>query len=277
MFLKDLAAKTHRGLAGRVESWKSGGGLCYGYRVVRGFNERGEPIRGDRAIEPGEALVVRRIFEMFAGGISPIGIAKILNAEGVPGPEGRNWRDTTIPGHAARGTGILRNEIYAGRPVWNRMRFLRDPATGKRASRINSEAAWTRANVPDLRIVDDQLWDRVRAGLEGIREALGADNPNRPPFWESRRSVNVLTRKVFCGVCGGAMTNIGRDYLACPAARKQCICANSRGIRRRAVETLIFDALRDRLMAPDLVAEFRHSRGCIRISPRSIATRGAPT
>jgi len=43
MFLKDLAAKTHRGLAGRVEAGKTGGGLCYGYRVVRGFNERGEP------------------------------------------------------------------------------------------------------------------------------------------------------------------------------------------------------------------------------------------
>ncbi|GBR01742.1 hypothetical protein AOE01nite_28840 [Acetobacter oeni] len=35
LFLKDLAAKTHRGLRGRVEDGKSGGGLCYGYRVVR--------------------------------------------------------------------------------------------------------------------------------------------------------------------------------------------------------------------------------------------------
>ena len=48
MFLKDLAAKTHRGLAGRVEAGKSGGGLCYGYRVVRAINERGDPVRGDR-------------------------------------------------------------------------------------------------------------------------------------------------------------------------------------------------------------------------------------
>ena len=35
LFLKDLAAKTHRGLRGRVEHGKSGGGLCYGYRVVK--------------------------------------------------------------------------------------------------------------------------------------------------------------------------------------------------------------------------------------------------
>lgn len=32
LFLKDLAAKTHRGLQGRVEAGKSGGGLCYGTR-----------------------------------------------------------------------------------------------------------------------------------------------------------------------------------------------------------------------------------------------------
>jgi site-specific DNA recombinase len=35
LFLKDLAAKTHRGLRGRVKDGKSGGGLCYGYRVVK--------------------------------------------------------------------------------------------------------------------------------------------------------------------------------------------------------------------------------------------------
>jgi site-specific DNA recombinase len=41
LFLKDLADKTRRGLRGRVELGKSGGGLCYGYRVARpaSFNE----------------------------------------------------------------------------------------------------------------------------------------------------------------------------------------------------------------------------------------------
>ena len=35
LYLKDLAAKTHRGLRGRVEKGKAGGGLCYGYDVVK--------------------------------------------------------------------------------------------------------------------------------------------------------------------------------------------------------------------------------------------------
>ena len=36
LFLKDLADKTWRGLEGRVRQGMSGGGLCYGYNVVRG-------------------------------------------------------------------------------------------------------------------------------------------------------------------------------------------------------------------------------------------------
>ena len=49
---------------------------------------------------------------MFADGSSPIAIAKQLNQESISGPGGNAWRDTTIRGHAERGTGILRNELY---------------------------------------------------------------------------------------------------------------------------------------------------------------------
>jgi DNA invertase Pin-like site-specific DNA recombinase len=79
--LKDLAAKTHRGLRGRVEDGKSGGGLCYGYRVVKKLDQRGEPIRGDREIDEAQAIVARRILREFASGISPRAIARALNAE----------------------------------------------------------------------------------------------------------------------------------------------------------------------------------------------------
>jgi site-specific DNA recombinase len=43
LFLKDLAAKTHRGLRGRVEAGKSGGGNAYGYKVVRRFGPDNTP------------------------------------------------------------------------------------------------------------------------------------------------------------------------------------------------------------------------------------------
>ena len=195
LFLKDLAQKTHRGLRGRIEAGKSAGGRCYGYDVVRRTDERGEIVRGERAINPDEAAVVQRIFGMFAAGASPIAIAKTLNEKGIPGPSGRAWRDTTIRGHALRSTGILRNELYIGRLVWNRLTFIRNPATGRRVSRMNAGVQLIAHDVPALRIIDQELWDRVQARLASIRVESGAENPDRPRYWETRRAHHVLTGK----------------------------------------------------------------------------------
>jgi hypothetical protein len=66
----------------------------------------------------------------------------------------------------------------------------------------------------------------------------------------------LLSKKVFFGCCDGFMVNVGRDYLGCNAARKQGVCANTASIRRSELEALVLDALRTRLLAPELVAEF---------------------
>jgi hypothetical protein len=172
LFLKDLAAKTRRGLYGRVKAGRSPGGISFGYRMTREFDTRGEPIRGGREIDPAEAAVIHRIFEMFAAGRSPRGIARELNREDIPGPGGRKWRDTTIRGHAARGTGILRNELYIGRLVWNRQSFVRDPRTGKRLSRPNSKDHWVIEEVPKLLIVAQDLWNKAAARLHDQLDGL---------------------------------------------------------------------------------------------------------
>lgn len=81
LFLKDLADKTRRGLRGRVADGKSGGGLCFGYDVVKQFAANSEPIRGDRTINEAEAAVVRRIFADYLAGKSSRTIAFELNRE----------------------------------------------------------------------------------------------------------------------------------------------------------------------------------------------------
>ena len=53
LYLKDLAAKTHRGLRGRVEEGKAASGISYGYTVKRSFNPDGASATGDREIVPG--------------------------------------------------------------------------------------------------------------------------------------------------------------------------------------------------------------------------------
>ena len=168
LFLKDLAAKTHRGLRGRVEKGRSGGGLCYGYDVVTTFDAVGEPVRGARTINEAEANVVRRVFRDFASGVSPRTIARRLNAESIPCPSGKLWTDSTIRGQVKRGTGLINNELYIGRLVWNRLRYVENPETGKRVSRINPREEWIVAEVPELRIIDDELWQAVKQRQEEL-------------------------------------------------------------------------------------------------------------
>ena len=73
LFLKDLAAKTHRGIRGRVEKGMSGGGLCYGYDVVRRLREGGlEAVA--------EASVYGTLRRLFADGL--------LSSYVVPSDEG---------------------------------------------------------------------------------------------------------------------------------------------------------------------------------------------
>jgi site-specific DNA recombinase len=135
LFLRDLAAKVHRGLRGRVEGGHSGGGNSYGYSVVRRLDPSGQPVTGERQIDAAQAAIVTRIFRAYAAGQSPKRIALDLNADGVPGPRGGAWSSITINGNRARGTGVLNNEIYVGRLCWNRLIYVKDPETGRRRSR----------------------------------------------------------------------------------------------------------------------------------------------
>ncbi|MCZ8104298.1 MAG: recombinase family protein [Burkholderiales bacterium] len=256
LFLRDLAAKTHRGLRGRVEQGRSAGGKAYGYKVAKEVDADGERVRGKRMIVPDEAAVVRRIFSKFASGASPRSIATRLNQEDVAGPEGRPWQDTTIRGHAGRGTGILRNELYIGRLVWNRMRFIKDPATGKRVSRPNPPSEWIVEDVPELRIIDDELWQRVSDRLTEIAASPTAQAIKAGRFWERRRPRNVLTGLAVCGCCGHPLAAVGKDYLRCSRAHRNGLCTNKTSVKRGVLEEIVVGALQHNLMAPDLVAEF---------------------
>ncbi len=256
LFLKDLAQKTRRGLEGRVRQGRSGGGKAYGYDVVKEYDAEGNPVPGGRRINQAEAVVVRRIFEAFAAGHSPRAIARQLNNDNIPGPGGRPWSDTTIRGHATRRTGILRNDLYAGKMVWNKQHYVKDPHTGRRLARPNPESEWIVKDVPHLRILDQDIWDRVQARLDAIRQSPAVRKARKTKFWLNRRPKHLLTGLVRCGRCGGSFAAIGSNYLACGVARRTGACDNRRSIPRPAIERLVLDALKHNLMQPDLVREF---------------------
>ena len=182
--------------------------------------------------------MVKAIFRDFAAGLSPRAIARKLNQKAIPGPSGRPWRDTTIRGHFGRGTGILNNELYIGRLVWNRLTYLKDPKSGRRRSRHNPPEKWIVQDVPALRIVDDDLWQAVKTRQGSIRASDRVANARATRFWERRRSRHLLSGLVRCQECGSRYAAVGRDYLACSAARGSGTCSNRQSIRRAALEAL---------------------------------------
>ena len=255
LYLKDLAQKTRRGLEGRIRQGRSGGGLCYGYDLVEERASDGSPIRGQRSINSTEAIVVRRIFAEFTAGRSPKVIAHALNREIVPAPSGKAWGPSTIYGNWRRGTGILNNELYIGRLVWNRQHFVKDPNTGKRQARMNPKSKWVIEEVRHLRIIDQELWDRVKQRQEKTRSRVikGAGNIRSE---RARRPRYLLSGLLRCGNCGGGFSKISQHHYGCSTARNKGTCDNLLTIRRDLLEAAVMEGLKDHLMHPDCVKEF---------------------
>jgi site-specific DNA recombinase len=248
LYLSDLKQKTWRGQLGRALQGKVPGGKAYGYDLVAAAT-------GERQINLIEAAIINRIFTEFANGQSPRAIAKRLNAAGVPGPDGRPWGDTTIRGQAERGTGLLNNALYVGRLEWNRCSYVKDPQTGKRVARPNPREKWEIAEVPHLRVVDDELWRRVKARQEMLRFTIGRDAGGNALNRAHRRHF-LLSGLLVCGSCGSGYTIVGPDRYGCAAQRSKGTCTNRLLISRRALEDRVLRGLKERMMTPDLIAVF---------------------
>ena len=256
LFLNDLADKTRRGQRGRVEKGKAGGGLCYGYDVVRTIGADSQPTTGERVVNEVEADVIRRIFDEYAAGRSSRTIALDLNAAHIVGPQGREWGPSTIHGNVQRRNGILNNELYIGRLVWNRQRFLKNPESGKRIARPNPEADWVTQDVPELRIVDDARWRAVRDRQASLQMTSRETASN--PMVERRRAKYLFAGLTRCGCCGGGYAMISKDLLGCATSRNKGTCDNRVNIRRDALEASVLNGLRQHLMEPALFKEFCH-------------------
>lgn len=125
-------------------------------------------------------------------------------------------------------------------------------------ARTNPKDFVVTESVPELRIVEQALWDKVQARLASQRAVVEESDggPTRRRFWEQKRPVHLLTGRVFCGSCGALMQASGKDYLACRVALAHGPCTNRRSVRRGVLEGRILDALGSELMRPDLVAAF---------------------
>jgi DNA invertase Pin-like site-specific DNA recombinase len=138
LYIKELAKKTHRGLEGKVLQGLHAGGRCFGYNNVPGPS--GVRLR----VNEQEAATVHEIFTMAADGLSLRSIAKRLNNRGISparpraGKKYATWCPSAI-------RAMLRRDLYNGRIVWNKSRFVKQPGTNKRLRRARPQTEWKTA------------------------------------------------------------------------------------------------------------------------------------
>lgn len=239
LWIADLKHKIRRGMSGRVKDGKLAGGRAYGYRPTH--------IPGRPEICDPEATVVRRIFADYLSGMPPREIARALNAEGIPGPRGAKWAAATINGNTKRGHGLLQNPLYAGRLVWNRVRMVRDPDTGKRISRQNPPDQWHHADVPALALIDPASWEAAQT-----RKSERSHRPHQFPVVRKRK--RILSGLLKCGKCGGGMSAHDQRgtvvRVRCTTHGESGSCDNARRYRLDKIEAAVIAGVAARLNDP---------------------------
>jgi site-specific DNA recombinase len=261
LYLDDLRDKTHRGLAGQFGRGLSAGGRSFGYRT--------EAVDGGRrmVVDEAEAAHVRWIFEQAAEGRSPRAIAHELNQRGVASARGGTWAVSAIAGSTARGLGLLNNELYRGRVVWNRRQWLKDPETGARRYVERPQGEWQQfARRPSCASCPTTLWQRVHAGAaSGPRAAA--------------RTARAPCRRRSSAACWSArdaaapIIAINRERYGCGVHkdRGDAVCASRRTFPARDGRPPPGERAARRLLEPAAIAELQAP--CARCWP----ARRAPT
>jgi site-specific DNA recombinase len=270
-YIRELGRKTHRGLEGQARKGFSAGGLPFGYRreIIVDPDQsggHGEPRRrGVKwVVDPAQAGVVTRIFSLYADGMGLARIAGTLNMDAIPCPRaakrhrarrdgvGVGWDVSTI-------RVILDNEIYRGKFIWNRSRWIRDTVSRRRRRVPRDTAEHIVRDEPELRIVSDDLWARAQARRAEIRAQIS--DPTRFGRSRSKYGEHLLSGLLVCAICETLLTirtgsrHRGDQRYGCTRRwrRGTSACSNNVFVRRDLVERRVIELLQDKLYSPDAV------------------------
>ena len=268
-YSRHLGELVHRGQKGRVLKGYLGSGRVYGYTNVpiedptrKGLYGRPYVEAVKLEINPEEAAVVLRIFELYVSGLGRCAIATKLNEAGLASPlkgqslKRRLWNTFAI-------SGILTNEKYRGVHIWNRTRTVRNPRTHRKEHRTRPETEWERVEVPEWRIVPVALWNA----------AVEAKQKRRVTDWRKAGGLNrtvasrqyIFSDTMICAECGGKFNVVGgkgeHARYGCVGHRSHGTCRNKLTISRHVLESRLLYALsrnvQDQSFREHLFLEFR--------------------
>lgn len=257
VYLDDLRAKTHRGLAGQVGRGMHAGGLSYGYRTI--------PVEGGHHLEINQeqATWVRWIFAHYAKGWSCQRLAHELNRLGVPSLRGGTWAVSALYGNPARLAGVLNNPLYIGQYIWNRSQWVKNPDTGKRMRMDRPRDEWSVTDAPHLRIIEDDVWEAARTRMN-----------RREMKQQGGRKHTLFGGILRCACCGGAVVAVSKQRYGCAARKDRGTCPGVL-LPRDDTDTTLMEIVQNNLLSPEALADMRHQAQEIARTSRQDSARRA--
>jgi len=134
---------------------------------------------------------------------------------------------------------------------------VKRPGTNKRVCRPRPQNEWSIAEVPELRIIDDDLWRRVQDRLVETKRLYGNGGRNGL-MNRSADSPYTLTGLLKCGVCGANLIiisgwgKLGNQAYGC-SQNYRGACSNALKIRRDTLEGTLFKQLQEEVMESQTV------------------------
>lgn len=213
MYSRDISEKIR---CVQQAKMRKGEYLCaiafYGYK-------RSETVKNKLEVDEPAARVVRRIFNMAAGGLSPTEIAAALNHEGIPSPLMYRKANNT---HGLRGWTAVNDTNYWTRE--NVKRIVTDERyTGclisRKRTKVDVSTKRTQALPQRDWIVAKDTHEAIvsKENFGKAQEVIRSVSPNKP----SRKPYQKFRGLVKCACCGRALTRIycKKPYYSCPTRK----------------------------------------------------------
>jgi len=249
--------RSHRQRAAR--GWQVAG-REFGYDLLRFCNcgtkdcpERGDDHKGhtERRVNKQQAAIIVKIFQLSADGMGDGRIvAKVMHLD-APGEKG--WSKEAVKR-------ILCREIYRGWIHWGKTQrhVVRSEAGKKVYARSTVPASeWVREYHPELHIVSDELWNRVRRRKAKTLQLYG----NNKTLEKGDSGVNISTSMLGsiakCGLCKGSLAlfkDRGKAHYRCRTRYRTHKCSNSSGVPAKILEQAVRSAVREALRDPKNIA-----------------------
>ena len=163
--------------------------IVYGYDKIVGdyFN---------LTINKEEAETVKKIYHWYTEeGYGAAKIANLLNEQGSRTKRNCKWSQNAI-------CRILNNELYTGRII-NGKQEVSDFLTGQR--REKDETEWLVVERPELRIIEDEAFERVQEIMRGRQDAFNMNH-------ERQSNKYLFSTLIKCKECGWSFRRTVRTY-----------------------------------------------------------------